>query len=50
MKVGQMMETEVAREPEKKEPEKRSMEDLRRKQCCGTGAGTGTGTAGTVSF
>jgi hypothetical protein len=31
MKVGQMMETEAAREPEKKESEKRSMEDLRRK-------------------
>ncbi len=29
MKVGQMMETEAAREPEKKE--KRSLEDLRRK-------------------
>jgi hypothetical protein len=30
MKVG-LMETEAAREPEKKESEKRSMEDLRRK-------------------
>jgi hypothetical protein len=31
MKVGQMMETGAAREPEEKEPEKRSMEDLRKK-------------------
>ncbi len=31
MKVGLMMETEAAREPEKKESEKRSIEDLRRK-------------------
>jgi hypothetical protein len=28
MKVGQMMETEAAWEPEEKESEKRSMEDL----------------------
>jgi hypothetical protein len=33
MKVGQMMETEAAREPEEREPEKRSLstEDLRKK-------------------
>jgi hypothetical protein len=31
MKVGQLMETEAALEPEKKETEKRSLEDLRRK-------------------
>jgi hypothetical protein len=31
MKVGQMMETEAAGEPEKKETEKQSLEDLRRK-------------------
>jgi hypothetical protein len=31
MKVGRMMETEATRKPEKKETEKRSLEDLRRK-------------------
>ncbi len=37
VRVGQMMETEAAREPEEERPKRKSlsMEDLRRKYSCG---------------